>query len=322
MRFSKEWILREFTDNAPDNEEELVSAMGALGHQVQLHADYWEINSPAHRPDCRSVAGVAREICAALGIPFRYEALTVEGCEDISIFDMLDVDVWDDRLCNRLTCRMVCNLSNSPTPHWMQQRLTDCGITPAGGIEDIANYVELELGQPLLLLDQRCCSGSLTLRAPFPGECEEDIPVLAGDFQPIVTGNAICDDEARVKLDTDTVILCAIHDSCHWVDSITTYTAVQRMCQLIQQLQMGTVADGTIDILNFIPFEVKISGSIQQLNQDLNAAFTETELTSLLQPTGITLVKDEFLIPPHRTDLTLWEHILKEISRIQSARRK
>ena len=80
--------------------------------------------------------------------------------------------------------------------------------------------------------------------------------------------------------------------------------------------------DGTIDILNFIPFEVKISGSIQQLNQDLNAAFTETELTSLLQPTGITLVKDEFLIPPHRTDLTLWEHILKEISRIQSARRK
>ena len=82
------------------------------------------------------------------------------------------------------------------------------------------------------------------------------------------------------------------------------------------------LADGTIDILNFIPFEVKISGSIQQLNQDLNAAFTETELASLLQPTGITLVKDEFLIPPHRTDLTLWEHILKEISRIQSARRK
>ena len=111
----------------------------------------------------------------------------MEGCEDISIFDMLDVDVWDDRLCNRLTCRMVCNLSNFTTPHWLQQRLTDCGITPVGGIDDIANYVELELGQPLLLLDQRCCSGSLTLRAPFPGECAD----ISGNFKNNRSGNTV-----------------------------------------------------------------------------------------------------------------------------------
>lgn len=322
MRISKEWILSEFLDNAKINEEELVSAMAALGHQVAIHTDDWEILPPAHRPDCRCVAGIAREICAALGIPFHYEIPTVEGSEDISVFEMLDVDVWDDQLCNRLTCRMISGLSNSPSPIWLQQRLMDCGVAPTGGIEDIAHYVQLELGQPLLLLDQRCCSGSLTLRAPFPGECEDDTPVLAGDFKPIVIGNRICDENALIRPDTASIIVCAIHSSLNVNDSMTTYTAVQRMCRLIEQLQLGTVADGTIDILNFVPHEVMISCTVDEINQYLHANFTASKLTSLLQPTGITMDKGEFLIPPHRPELISTGDLSAEIHRILSTQKR
>lgn len=318
MQFSKEWILSEYADNATINEEKLVSVMTALGHTVEKYADYWDIQSPARRPDCRSVAGIAREICVAMRIPFHYETPTVLGCENASIFEMLDVDVWDDELCNRLTCRVAYNIRNSASPHWLQQRLLHCGITPVDCITDAAQYVKLELGQPLLILDQRCCNGSLTLRQSFPGESEEESMVLAGDFQPIVIGNTICDEEALLREDTDGIIICAIHNCENTNDSLLTHTAVERMCQLIETLHCGIVADGTIDILNFIPHERRISCTVDEINERCNTNFTDTALTALLRPTGISMEGHEFVIPAHRSDLISVADLMGEIIRLHN----
>ncbi len=318
MKFSKEWLL----SNLPGiNENQLLSAMTALGHGVEIHEDHYEIESPTHRPDCRCVVGIVREICAALAIPFHFEAPTVQGCEDTSIFEMLDVDVWDEELCNRFTCRMAYSIRNSPSPHWLQNRLLACGITPADCITDAAQYVKLELGQPLLILDQRCNSGSLTLRQPFPGESEEESVVLTGDFQPIVIGNTICDEEAVLREDTDSIIICAIHNCENTNDSLLTHTAVQRMCQLIESLHCGTVADGTIDILNFVPHERRISCSVEEINEKCQTNFTEATLASLLQPTGISMEEGKFLIPAHRADITDTENLMEEIRRIHTAQK-
>ncbi len=318
MKFSKEWLL----SNLPDiNEDHLAAAMTALGHKLEIHEDYYEIDSPAHRSDCRSVMGIKREICAALAIPFPFVAPTVQGCEDTSIFEILDVDVWDEELCNRLTCRMAFNVRNFTSPHWLQNRLRTCGITPVSCITDIANYVNLELGQPLLILDQRCCTGSLTLRHPFPGESEDETVVLAGDFQPIVMGGTICDEEALLRPDTKSIIICAMHNTESSNDSLSTHTAVQRMCQLIEELKYAIVADGTIDILNFVPHERRISCSMEAINEQCNTGFTEDTLADLLQPIGITIEGGEFLIPSHRSDLISPDELMEEIRRIHSAQK-
>lgn len=317
MKFSKEWLL----SNLPViKEEHLIAAMTALGHKVEVYEYCYEIDSPSNRPDCRSVVGITREMCTAMAIPFHFNEPTVQGCEDASIFELLDVDVWEENLCNRLTCRMAFNIHNSKSPDWLQSRLLACGITPVNCIADIANYVSLELGQNLLILDQRCCSGSLTLRQPFPGESDE-AAVLASDFQPIVIGNTICDEEAILRSDTESIIICAIHKAENRNDSLATHTAVQRMCQLIEELRCGTVADGTIDILNFVPPERRISCDLKMMAEHCNTEFTKETLADLLQPTGITLDKGEFLIPSHRSDLTSAEDLMHEVRRILTAQK-
>lgn len=318
MKFSKEWLLSNITGI---NEAYFIAAMTALGHKLEVHKDHYEIDSPAHRPDCCSVVGITREICAAMALPFHFDEPTVRGCEDSSIFEILDVDVWDDNLCNRVTCRMAYNIRNSTSPDWLQNRLLACGITPVGCITDIANYVSLELGQDLLTLDQRCCSGALTLRQAFPGESEDEAIVLAGDFQPIVIGNTICNEEALLRSDTGSIIICAMHEAENLNDPLSTYTAVQRMCQLIEELQCGTVADGTIDILNFVPPERWIPCSLEAINEECKAKFTEAALADLLQPTGISVDGSKFMIPSFRSDLTSAEDIMHEVRRIHTAQK-
>lgn len=321
MQLSKEWILSDYLNQTDIQQQDFLPAMAALGHQITIHENHWRIESPVNRPDCHSVVGIAREFCTALAVPFRYQAPVVEGCEEASIFEMLDVDVWDEQLCNRLTCRMAYNIRNCPSPDWLQSRLLACGITPVNCITDIAKYAELELGQPLLILDGRCSSGSLTLRQSFPGESQEEAVVLAGDFQPITIGGTICAEEALLRPDTNTIIICAIHNNDSSCDSMLTYTAVERMCQLIETTQCGTVADGTIDILNYVPHECKVPLTLKQINNQLNTAFTEKTLSALLQPTGIIVADGEFVIPPHRQDLLDLQDIMEEILRILAAQK-
>lgn len=322
MKLSKEWIASEYLEQSPINEQDFAVAMTALGHGVQSQKTYWDIESPAHRPDCRSVVGIAREICAGFGIPFRYDTPTVQGCEDTSVFEMLDVDVWDDELCNRLTCRTAFRVSLSPSPDWLQRRLLACGITPVNCIADIAQYVKLELGQPIMILDRRCCSGSLTLRQTFPGEFDEESVVIADEMHAIVIGNTIVDKDAILRSDTDSIIICAFSDPSDSQDPMLTHTAVQRMCQLIETINCGTVADGTIDILNYVPFERRIPCSLEEINGSLNIVITESSLAAILQPTGITLDNHEFIIPSHRQDLTDSQDLIKEIDRIHTAQTK
>jgi phenylalanyl-tRNA synthetase beta subunit len=90
------------------------------------------------------------------------------------------------------------------------------------------------------------------------------------------------------------------------------------MCQLIETLHCGIVADGTIDILNFIPHERRISCTVDEINERCNTNFTDTALTALLQPTGISMEGNEFVIPAHRSDLISVADLMGEIIRLHN----
>ena len=54
-----------------------------------------------NRPDCYSIIGLARESAAAFGLPMKHHEPVVRGGGEGDLFELLDVEVPADDLCNR-----------------------------------------------------------------------------------------------------------------------------------------------------------------------------------------------------------------------------
>ncbi|HEY0183532.1 MAG TPA: phenylalanine--tRNA ligase subunit beta, partial [Rhodopila sp.] len=121
-----------------------------------------EIGVTPNRGDCFSVRGVARDLAAAgLGVlkPFappvippsfdggpRWEIAFAEACP------------W-------ILGRTIRGVKNSPSPKWLQDRLTFIGLRPINALVDVTNFFTFDLGRPLHVFDVAKLSGDvLTLR--------------------------------------------------------------------------------------------------------------------------------------------------------------
>ncbi len=107
----------------------------------------WDLEVNANRPDAMSVAGVARDLAAGLGIPFAFPEFSFsEAAGDIA--DSAKVEILDPTLCGRFLARVLRNVEVGTSPQWLSSRITALGMRPINSVVDISNYVMLELGQP------------------------------------------------------------------------------------------------------------------------------------------------------------------------------
>ena len=67
--------------------------------------------------------------------------------------NLIDVDIEDEKLCPRYIGAVIKNIKIKESPSWIKSRLITCGINPVNNVVDAANYVMLELGQPLHCFD-------------------------------------------------------------------------------------------------------------------------------------------------------------------------
>ncbi len=139
----------------------------ALGMETDVLYDL-EVN--ANRPDAMSVAGVARDLAAALGVPFAFPERTVERTGD-DASSQATVEIIDPDLCGRFTARVLQNVTVGESPMWIQNRLTALGMRPINSVVDISNYVMLEYGQPNHVFDlDTVPNGHLQVRRAADGE--------------------------------------------------------------------------------------------------------------------------------------------------------
>jgi len=163
----------------------------ALTEALDIEPDViFDVAVEANRPDAWSVAGVARDLAARLGLPFTIPdtsalGAALPGCDRLgaggssgderpagaAIDTLATVLVEDLELCPRFTARVIIGIELSPSPQWMARRLTLAGMRPINNVVDASNYVMLELGQPTHPYDlDRLAGHGLVIRRARPGE--------------------------------------------------------------------------------------------------------------------------------------------------------
>ena len=135
----------------------------------------------ANRPDCLSVAGLAREAATACGVALRLP--WDEAGRPISTVrppagptasrigaDGLDVSIEAPDLCPRYAAA-IAEVRVGPSPDWLARRLTAAGVRPINNVVDVTNYVLLEVGHPMHAFDLEHLAGRrLCARRAEPGE--------------------------------------------------------------------------------------------------------------------------------------------------------
>ncbi|HEY5024404.1 MAG TPA: phenylalanine--tRNA ligase subunit beta [Acidimicrobiales bacterium] len=132
----------------------------------------FDIAVEANRPDAWCVAGIARDLAAALHLPF---TMPVPGSPATDagapLSTLTSVEVVDEDLCPRFTARVLLDVDVGPSPDWIARRLTLAGMRPINNVVDASNYVMLDLGQPTHPYDlDLVTGGGLRVRAARPGE--------------------------------------------------------------------------------------------------------------------------------------------------------
>lgn len=321
--------------------------------------DYLELNKSvidfeitSNRPDCLGVVGIARETAATLGTTYKMPNInyTVKGAGNI--LDELKVEVKDE-LCRRYMARMVKNVKVGNSPVWMQERLLDAGVRPINNIVDITNFVMLELGQPMHAFDKReLKTGTIVVERANAGDkfttLDEIERELTSDVLCIKDGETITAIagimgglDSGIKDDTTEIVFESANfegvnirvnakklgirteSSSRFekdIDPNLAELAINRACALIEELQIGEITHGTIDIYNQKKEEGKMTVSSTWVNKFLGTTLSKEEMQRCLDSLDlVTKINGDILeitVPTFRIDIAIKEDIAEEIARI------
>jgi len=113
----------------------------------------YELEILSNRADCLSHWGVARELAAVLDRPLREPDLRPVARSGAPLLNALTVEIEDESVCPFYRADAFSGIPQRAAPHWMQRRLQAVGQRSVSGIVDVANYVLLDVGQPLHTFD-------------------------------------------------------------------------------------------------------------------------------------------------------------------------
>lgn len=127
-----------------------------------------DLDVTPNRGDCLSVRGLARELGVLNGLPAK--PLQARPAPVASQADF-PVAVEDAAGCPRYLGRVIEGIDpNARTPFRVRERLRRCGLRSVGLAVDLANYVMLELGQPMHAFDLDRLADGIQVRRAKPGE--------------------------------------------------------------------------------------------------------------------------------------------------------
>lgn len=314
-----------------------------------LRDTVFEYEITSNRVDCYSVLGIAREAAATFRKPFNHPVVNETGNgEDVN--DYISVEVKDPDLCTRYCARVVKNIKIAPSPKWMQRRLAASGIRPINNLVDITNYVMEEYGQPMHAFDLDTIAGhKIIVRRAQDGDefqtldgqmrkMDSEVLMICDAEKEIGIAGIMGGENSKITDEVKTVLFEAatfngpnIRKSAKRVglrtdasgkfekglDPRNAEAAINRACQLIEELGCGEVVSGMVDVkeplapLRRIPFEP------ERINALLGTDVSEEEMLAIFAREDLVYdaAAKEIEIPSFRQDLEGFADIAEEVAR-------
>lgn len=344
---------RDYYPDAPESglydmgEDAVVGsdAIEALG----LHDVVFEYEITSNRVDCYSIIGIAREAAATFHKDFVLPDIKPTGNNE-NVNDMISVDVEDGDLCKRYCARMVKNIKLAPSPEWMQRRLAASGIRPINNIVDITNYVMEEYGQPMHAYDyDTIADHKIVVRR---AKDKEVFCTLDGQDRTLDSSMLmICDGEKAIGLAgimggenskiTDDVKTMLFEAACFdganirisakkaglrtdasgkfekGLDPYNAEAAINRACELIEELGAGEVVGGMVDVFPVKPEEKVLPFEPDKYNKLLGTDVSSDEMLKYFDKLEIEYNESDntLHIPSFRQDLLRTCDMAEEVAR-------
>lgn len=321
------------------------SAVKALG----LDDVVFEYEITSNRVDCYGVLGIAREAAATFQKKFCPPIVEVkENDEEAS--DYVKVTVEDPELCPRYCARVVKNVKIGPSPKWMQRCLASNGIRPINNLVDITNYVMEEFGQPMHAYDlDTIANQEIVVRRAGK---DEKFVTLDGQ-ERIMDENVlmICDGEKAVgiagimggenSMITDDVKTVLFEAACFdgtsirlsskriglrtdasgkfekGLDPNNAQAAIDRACQLMEELGAGEVVGGMVDVCSETREPSRVKFEPEKINKLLGTSLTKEEMIDYLGRVELAYDEktDEIVAPTFRQDIHCNADVAEEVAR-------
>ncbi len=240
-----------------------------------------DIAVTANRPDCQSIAGIAREVAAVLNKPWRAPKTDYTATSAVKVTDLVSVTVEDAGLCPRYLAAAVTDIKIEESPEYIKRRLRLCGIRPINNIVDVTNYVLLEVGQPMHAFDGANIAGNqIIVRRARQGETlttlderghtlADDMLVICDSSGPVALAGVMGGLNSGIGQDTHSVVFesakfrrdnirrtskqlgLRTDSSARFekgIDAQSPEIALSRALHLIEGHGWGKVAEGVIDV--------------------------------------------------------------------------
>ena len=329
----------------PEDTEVGADAIELLG----LHDVVFEYEITSNRVDCYSVVGIAREAAATFNKEFKPPVVTETG-NDEDVNDYVKVSVENTDLCSRYCARVVKNIKIEPSPKWLQRRLSSVGIRPINNLVDITNYVMEEYGQPMHAYDLDTLAGhQIVVKNAQDGDkfvtldgqertMDKDVlmicdgekavgiaGIMGGENSMITDGaktmlfEAACFDGVNIRKSSKRVGLRtdASGKFEKGLDPNNAKAAIDRACQLMEELGAGEVVGGMVDICNKVSEPSRVKFDPDRINGLLGTNLSKEEMLGYLAKIELTYDEEtnEIVAPTFRQDIHCMADVAEEVAR-------
>ena len=328
-----------------DDAEVGASAIEALG----LNDVVFEYEITSNRVDCYSVIGIAREAAATFGKEFVPPVVTETG-NDEDVNDYIKVSVENTDLCPRYCARVVKNIKIGPSPKWMQRRLASVGIRPINNLVDITKYVMEEYGQPMHAYDLDTIAGrQIIVKNAKDGDTfvtldgqerklDKDVLMICDGEKVVGIAGFMGGENSMITNDVKTMLFeAACFDGVNirksskrvglrtdasgkfekGLDPNNAKEAIDRACQLVEEMGAGEVVGGSVDVYSKVKEPVRVPFDADKINAMLGTDISEEDMIGYFKKIDLEYDAEakEVIAPTFRQDLFRLADLAEEVAR-------